>query len=55
MVHWKHQFQNDSNYLKLDFKTHVSQKNRVEDHSSTLALNDPDNPTRRQKCVHDHD
>ena len=41
--------------MKLDFKTHVSQKNRAGDHCSTFVLNDPDNPNWRQKCDHDHD
>ena len=55
VVHLKQQLHDGSNYLKLDFKTYVSQKNRVGDHCSTFALSDPDNPSWRPKCDHDHD
>ena len=45
IVHLKQQFNDDRNYLNLDFKIHMSRKNRVEDHCSTFALSDPDNPS----------
>ena len=52
--HLKQQLHDGCNYLKLTFKTHVSQKNRVGDHCSTFALSDPGNPSWRQKCDHDN-
>lgn len=55
VVRLKEQLHGGGNYLKLDFKTHISDKSRVADHCSTYALSDLENSSWCRKCDHDHD
>lgn len=43
------------NYLKLDYRTHVSKSSRIADHCSTFGLSDAKNSAWREKCNHQHD
>ena len=55
VVHLKKSLQKGRNYLKLDYKTHISTENNVADHCSTFALSDASNEAWRKQCGHDHD
>lgn len=43
------------NYLKVDFKSHVSQSDWCADHCMTFALSDCTDTTFKSTCNHDHD
>jgi len=43
------------NYLKLDYRTHVSKSSKIADHCSTFGLSDAQNSAWREKCDHEHD
>ncbi|CAF1356373.1 unnamed protein product [Adineta ricciae] len=43
------------NYLKLDYRTHISKSSRVPDHCSIFGLSDAQNSAWREKCDHEHD
>ena len=55
IVDLKKSLQSARNYLKLDYKTHISMENNVADHCSTFALSDASNDAWRKRCEHDHD
>jgi hypothetical protein len=55
IVRLKQQLHDGRNYLKLKFKTHISQNSRIADHCSTFAVSDPNDSSWREKCDHDHD
>lgn len=43
------------NYLKLDYRTHVTKSSKIADHCSTFGLSDAQNTAWREKCDHEHD
>jgi hypothetical protein len=51
----KQALQDGRNFLKLDFKTHISTTSRVADHCSTFGLSDATRLSWRNKCDHEHD
>ena len=42
------------NYLKLDYRTHISNNSSVGDHCSTFGLSDKSKLNWRKICDHDH-
>ena len=54
VVRLKKGLQDGRNYLKIDYKTHISTSTPIADHCSTFALSDPRIPSWRSKCQHDH-
>jgi len=50
----KKSLQNSRNYLKSDYKVHISQSSSVPDHCSTFALSDLNNHCWKEACDHDH-
>ena len=54
IVFIKQSLHDGRNYLKLDFKTHVSLSSTIADHCSTFGLSDPCNAGWRQNCNHEH-
>lgn len=55
IVRLKQDLSDGRNYLKLDYRTHVSQNSRISDHCSVFGLSDVNNSAWRQKCDHAHD
>lgn len=55
VVYLKQALHDGRNYLKLDFKTHVSISSTIADHCSTFALSDSANSPWQQSCSHEHD
>lgn len=55
VVHLKQELQNGRNYLKLDYRTHISRSSNIADHCSTFALSDANNSTWQEECDHEHD
>jgi hypothetical protein len=55
IVRLKQSLHDGRNYLKLDYRTHVSNSSRIADHCSTHSLSDPSSSVWRQKCNHEHD
>ena len=51
----KRDLQNSRNYLKSDYKVHVSSYSPVPDHCSTFALSDTVSKYWEQNCGHNHD
>lgn len=51
----KKDLQNSRNYLKTDYKVHVSSTSRVADHCSTFSLNQIGDSCWQTSCDHDHD
>jgi hypothetical protein len=51
----KRDLQNSRNYLKTDYKVHVSSNSTVADHCSIFALSDVSNKCWQQTCDHNHD
>ena len=51
----KNDLQKCRNYLKTDYKVHISCQSSVGDHCSTFALSDPADKDWQQKCDHQHD
>ncbi|CAF1174941.1 unnamed protein product [Adineta ricciae] len=51
----KKDLQESRNYLKSDYKVHVSCSNQVADHCTTYALSSTDNKCWNQTCDHHHD
>lgn len=43
------------NYLKLDYRTHVSKTSSIADHCLTFGLSDAQNSAWRERCDHEHD
>lgn len=54
VVHLKENLRNGRNYLKLDYRTHISNTSLVADHCSTFGLSDKSKPKWRKTCDHDH-
>ena len=55
IVHLKTALHQSRNYIKCDFKLHVSRCSSVPDHCSTFALRDPLDKDWQEVCDHDHD
>lgn len=55
IVSLKQSLHDGRNYLKLDYRTHVSNSSRIADHCSTFSLSDPSSSVWRQECDHEHD
>ena len=55
VTHLKHALHDSRNYLKLDYRTHISKNSRIADHCSTFGLSDAKNSAWREKCDHQHD
>jgi hypothetical protein len=55
IVRLKQDLYDGRNYLKLDYRTHVSNSSRIADHCSTFGLSDTHNSAWRKKCDHEHD
>lgn len=51
----KRNLQNSRNYLKTDYKVHISCDSPVPDHCSTFALSDSTDKCWKKKCEHEHD
>ncbi len=51
----KRDLQTSRNYLKTDYKVHVSCSSTVPDHCSIFALSDVNNKCWQQTCDHNHD
>ncbi|CAF4144347.1 unnamed protein product, partial [Rotaria magnacalcarata] len=51
----KKDLQHCRNYLKSDYKVHVSSESNVPDHCSTFALSDITSKCWQRNCDHDHD
>ncbi|CAF4127583.1 unnamed protein product, partial [Rotaria magnacalcarata] len=51
----KRDLQNSRNYLKSDYKVHISSDSPVPDHCSAFALSDTVNKCWQHSCDHDHD
>ncbi|CAF1459416.1 unnamed protein product [Rotaria sordida] len=51
----KRDLQNGRNYLKTDYKVHVSCSSTVPDHCSIFSLSDPINKCWQNICDHNHD
>jgi hypothetical protein len=51
----KRDIQSSRNYLKSDYKVHVSPNSSVPDHCSTFALSDNINNCWKKQCDHQHD
>lgn len=47
--------QQSRNYIKIDYKLHVSDNSTIADHCSVYALSDPDESVWKMKCNHHHD
>jgi hypothetical protein len=47
--------QQSRNYIKIDYKMHISTSSNVPDHCSTFALSDPEEQTWKTACDHNHD
>lgn len=47
--------QNSRNYLKTDYKVHISSSSTVPDHCFVFALSDTKNKYWQQICSHNHD
>ena len=54
VIRLKKTLHNRRNYLKLDYRTHVSKSSRVANHCSTFSLGDTQNSAWREKCDHNH-
>lgn len=46
--------QQSRNYIKIDYKLHVSDSTTIADHCSVYALSDPDESAWKVKCNHHH-
>ena len=55
IVRLKDDLHNGRNYLKLDYRTHISSSSRISDHCSTYGLSDANNSAWRKACDHEHD
>lgn len=51
----KRDLQNSRNYLKSDYKVHISMDSSVPDHCSTFALSDSIHNFWKRSCEHEHD
>lgn len=51
----KTNLQSSRNYLKSDYKVHISMTSSIADHCSTFALSDVSNPCWHERCDHEHD
>ena len=54
-VELKDAFHKSRNYIKCDYKYHISTESHVADHCSMFALSDTENDDWQQKCNHPHD
>jgi hypothetical protein len=43
------------NYLKLDYKLHITRSSRIADHCTNHALSDPKEKKWSENCDHQHD
>ena len=43
------------NYIKLDYKLHISQHSRIADHCANYALSDPNEKKWSESSDHEHD
>ncbi|CAF5147942.1 unnamed protein product [Rotaria magnacalcarata] len=55
IVHLKEDLHNGRNYLKLDYRTHVSHSSRIADHCSAFGLSDAHNAAWQKTYDHEHD
>jgi hypothetical protein len=55
VVYLKQALHDGRNYLKLDFKTHVSISSTIADHCSSFALSDSAHSSWQQSCPHEHE
>ncbi|CAF1685817.1 unnamed protein product [Rotaria magnacalcarata] len=55
IVQLRKALQQSRNYIKLDYKLHVSTSSTVPDHCSTFALSDPEEQMWSKSCDHTHD
>jgi hypothetical protein len=55
IVRLKQDLYDGRNYLKLDYRTHISNSSRIADHCSTFGLSDANCSAWRKKCDHPHD
>ena len=42
------------NYIKIDYKTHISNSSTIADHCSIYALADPADIDWNEECNHEH-
>jgi len=42
------------NYIKMDYKMHISTSSTIADHCSTYALSDPEEQAWKITCDHHH-
>ena len=54
-IELKRDMQSSRNYLKSDYKVHISPNSSVPDHCSTFALSDNINKCWNKQCDHPHD
>jgi hypothetical protein len=55
IVHLKAALHQSRNYIKSDFKLHVSRYSSISDHCSTFALSDPLDADWQEVCDHTHE
>ncbi len=55
IVRLKQDLHDGRNYLKLDYRTHISSSSTVADHCSTFGLSDASSSTWRKTCDHEHE
>jgi hypothetical protein len=54
IVELKKALHDSRNYIKLEYKSHVSTSSTVADHCSVFSLSDSKNEEWRQRCSHEH-